>query len=72
MKICFQTMGGNEYAKIPGTSYRDETGKVRKKDVVYLGRVIDKKHYIFCNRERGIFSYDPETGTYGKAGRTLC
>lgn len=70
MKLSYQTMGGNEYAKIPGTSYRDETGRVRKKDVIYLGRVIDKEHFIFCNKERGIFSYDPETGLYGKADET--
>lgn len=70
MKLCYQVMNGNEYAKIPGTSYRDENGVVRKKDVVYLGRVIDKEHFIFCNRERGIFSYDPETGQYGRADET--
>lgn len=67
MKLSYQTMGGNEYAKIPGISYRDENGIVRKKDVIYLGRVIDKDHCIFFNKERGIFSFDPDTGIFGKA-----
>lgn len=31
MKLSYQTRGNNEYAKIPGTSYRDENGVVRKK-----------------------------------------
>ena len=69
MEINYQFKNGNEYAKIPGTSYRDN-GKVRKKGVIYLGRVIDKEHHIFCNRERGIFSYDPDTGVFGKADET--
>ena len=49
MEINYQFKNGNEYAKVPGTSYRDN-GKVRKKGVIYLGRVIDKEHHIFCNR----------------------
>ena len=69
MEINYQFKNGNEYAKVPGTSYRDN-GKVRKKGVIYLGRVIDKEHHIFCNRERGIFSYDPDTGVFGKADET--
>ena len=69
MEINYQFKNGNEYAKVPGTSYRDN-GKVRKKGVIYLGRVIDKDHHIFCNRERGIFSYDPDTGVFGKADET--
>lgn len=70
MKLSYQTRGSNEYAKIPGTSYRDENGVVRKKDVIYLGRVIDREHFIFFNRERGIYSYNPDTGEFGKADET--
>ena len=69
MELNYQYKNGNEYAKVPGVSYR-ENGQVRKRDVIYLGRVIDKEHHIFCNRERGIFSFDPETGTFGKADET--
>ncbi len=58
-----------EYAKAPGVSYR-ENSQVRKRDVIYLGRVINKEHHIFCNSERGIFTFDPETGTFGKANET--
>ena len=66
MKICYQIKNGIEYAKTEGSSYR-VGDKVLKKDVIYLGRVIDKKNNIFCNRERGTFSYDPDTGLFGKA-----
>ena len=69
MELNYQIKNGNEYAKVPGTSYR-ENGKVKKRDVIYLGRVVDKEHHIFCNRERGIFSFDPETGEFGKADET--
>ena len=70
MKLSYQTVGGNEYAKIPGTSYRDENGVVRKKDVIYLGRVVDREHFIFYNKDRGIYSYNPDTGEFGKADET--
>ena len=66
MKISYQKRGDVTYAKLPGQSYRVD-GKVRKKNVVYLGRVIDKKNNVFYNKERGIFTYDPDTDTYGKA-----
>lgn len=69
MELNYQIKNGNEYAKVPGVSYR-ENGQVRKRDVIYLGRVIDKEHHIFCNRDRGIFSFDPETGVFGKADET--
>ena len=69
MELNYQYKNGNEYAKVPGVSYR-ENGMVKKRGVIYLGRVIDKEHNIFCNRERGIFSFDPATGTFGKADET--
>lgn len=69
MELNYQYKNGNEYAKVPGVSYR-ENGMVKKRGVIYLGRVIDKEHNIFCNRERGIFSFDPVTGTFGKADET--
>lgn len=66
MKINIEQKGNYQYAKIPGKSYRED-GKVRKKDVVYLGRVIDLDNGVFCNKDRGVFTYDVGTGTYGKA-----
>lgn len=69
MELCYQVISGREYAKIPGRSVR-KNGKICKEDVVYLGRVIDKEHHIFYNRERGIFSYNPDTNEYGTAPET--
>ena len=66
MKICIEKKGNQQYAKIPGKSYR-KNGKVLKKEVVYLGRVIDLEHNIFYNKSRGVFSYDPELDKYGSA-----
>ena len=43
-KLSFQTKGNYKYAKVPGTSYR-ENGKIRKKGTIYLGRVIDEKNF---------------------------
>ena len=37
-------------------------GKVRKTGVVYLGRVIDLDKGVFCNKERGVYTYDVKTG----------
>ena len=66
MKLSFQQKGNYQYAKIPGESYRKD-GKVLKRNTVYLGRVIDAEHNIFYNKDRGVFTFDPETGEYGKA-----
>jgi hypothetical protein len=66
MKLSIENKGNYQYAKIPGKSVRIG-GKVRKTDVVYLGRVIDLDKGIFCNKERGVYTYDVNTGEYGKA-----
>ena len=66
MKISIEQKGNYQYAKIPGKSYRED-GKVRKKGVVYLGRVIDLDKGVFYNKDRGVFTYDAETDTFGKA-----
>ena len=66
MNICIEKKGNYQYAKIPGESFR-EGGKVRKKGVVYLGRVIDLDNHIFYNQTRGVFSFDPETGKFSAA-----
>lgn len=69
MELNYQLKSGQLYAKVPGHSVR-RNGKIIKTGVLYLGRVIDKEHNVFCNRERGIFTFDPETGTFGKADET--
>lgn len=70
MKISYYKRNDIEYAKIPGKSIRH--GKsVRKEGEVYLGRVIDKKGNVYYNRDRGTFTFDPDTGTYGTADETF-
>ena len=34
-------------------------------DAIYLGRVLDREAGIYKSRERGIFSFNPETGEFG-------
>jgi hypothetical protein len=65
MKLSYQQKGNYIYAKVPGESYRTD-GKVMKKNSVYLGRVIDMENNVFFNKERGVFTYDISTGTYGE------
>ena len=70
-KINYYFSRGIEYGKIPASSYR-EGGKVKKRnDGIYLGKVIDKATSTFFNDERGFFTYDPATGTYGLADERL-
>lgn len=66
MKLSYQKKGNYTYAKVPGESYR-EGGHVKKRDAVYLGRVVDMEHNVFYNKERGVFTFDISTGTYGEA-----
>lgn len=66
MQLSYQKKGNYIYAKVPGESYR-ENGHVKKRDAVYLGRVVDKENNVFFNRERGVFTYDVVTGAYGEA-----
>ena len=64
--LSYQKKGNYAYAKIPGESYR-ENGHVKKRNAIYLGRVVDKENNVFFNKERGVFTYDVITGTYGEA-----
>ncbi len=66
MKLSIEQKGNYQYAKIPGKSVRIN-GKVRKTGVVYLGRVIDLDKGVFCSKERGVYTYDVNTGKYGIA-----
>lgn len=55
---------------MPATSYRED-GKVKKRnDGIYLGRVIDEEHHVFFSAERGLFTYDVQTNTFGAADET--
>lgn len=64
MHITYDMKNGVAYAKI-GVSTRD--GKEVNKDYTNLGRVLDREKGIYKSRERGVFTYDLETNTYGKA-----
>lgn len=65
--INYYISRGQKYAKIPATSYR-ENGKVKKRnDGIYLGRVIDETNHVFYSAERGLFTYNPESNTFGAA-----
>jgi hypothetical protein len=60
--LVFDIKNGVEYASV-FTSRRKKDKEY--KEIIYLGKVIDEKLGIYENRERGIFTYDVETGTYG-------
>ena len=64
--VAFYKRNGIEYAKTDGNSVRID-GKVQKINQKYIGRVIDRDNYVFYNRERGLFTYDPDTGEIGIA-----
>jgi hypothetical protein len=63
MFIAYDTKNGVLYAKIC-TSKR--TGNSVTKSYINLGRVLDKEKGVYQNRERGVFTYDPESNEYGK------
>lgn len=48
-------------------SVRGEDGKSVKVDKIYLGKVIDLEKGIFESKERGLFTFDVETGNFGDA-----
>ena len=63
MYINYNTVNGIEYGTL--TSSVRSGHKVGKSSQVYLGRVIDKERGIFKSRERGLFTYDLKTNTFG-------
>lgn len=66
MRICVKPKDNYQYDKIPGKSYRDDS-KLRKNGVVYLGSAINLEKGVFYNIDRGVFTYDDNTETYGTA-----
>ena len=65
MHIMYNNKDGREYATVC-TSKREgsQVGKIYHAN---LGRVLDKERHIYRNRERGVFTYDLDTDTYGCA-----
>lgn len=63
MHIGYDHKNGVDYAKLC-ISHRN--GKKVTKEYINLGRVLDKDKGIYQNRERGVFTYDLNTNTYGK------
>ena len=49
----------------PGKSVR-EGGKIKKVGQIYLGKVHDIDKHIFWTKERGFYTFDPETQTFGE------
>ena len=62
MYIAYQEKKGIVYATL-AKSIRQ--GKRVTKEYINLGRVIDKEKGIYKNRERGVYTFDLATGTYG-------
>lgn len=69
MFIVFQNKNGHEYATL--TKSIRKGGKVEK-EYTNLGRVIDKERGVYKNRQRGVYTYDPETDTYGICPEDIC
>lgn len=65
MYISYSLVNGNLYAQL-AESERDGNS-IRKTYAANLGRVLDKEKGIYRSRERGVFTYDLATGTYGTA-----
>ena len=68
--ISYIHNGGILYAKWPGKSVRQD-GKVRKIGQIYLGKVQDRDKNIFWTRERGFYTFDPETQKFGEPDAAL-
>ncbi|MCL1809210.1 MAG: transposase [Clostridiales bacterium] len=65
MYIDYSVKDGKTYARL-SNSVRNG-GRVEKEDKGNLGRVLDKNLGIYRSRERGVFTFDLETGAYGGA-----
>ena len=63
MYISYSTINGHLYAQLAESERDGNT--IRKKYSANLGRVLDKEKGIYRNRERGVFTFDLATGTYG-------
>lgn len=59
--ISYRFLNGVEVGQWPGTGYRDEKGRSRKKGQIFLGKVIDKEKNIFWKRKQGFYIFVPKT-----------
>ena len=64
MYLGYDIKNGVKYAKICSSRRVGDKVITNQKS---LGRVLDEKRGIFRNKERGVFTYDIDTDTYGKA-----
>ncbi|MCD8205238.1 MAG: transposase [Clostridia bacterium] len=64
MYIAYDIKNGVKYAKLY-TSHRK--GQETSKEYINLGRVLDEERGIYKNRERGVFTFDLDSNTYGEA-----
>ena len=64
MYINCSVIHGVEYASVSHSVRKGSS--VGKDGQVYLGRVIDKDKGIYRSRERGLYTYDLNTNTFGK------
>ena len=64
MFVSYSDKGGATYARL--VTSRRVDGRVVK-ETSNLGRVVDRERHVFRSRERGTFTFDPETGEYGPA-----
>ena len=62
MYIGYDIKNGVKYAKLCKSVRINGKVTTQQKS---LGRVLDAEKGIYQNRERGVFTYDPETDTYG-------
>lgn len=63
MFIVYYKSNGREYARLD-KSKRDGTNVT--KEYTNLGLVVDKEKNIFKNRKQGVFTFNPDDGSYGK------
>lgn len=61
--IAYDNKPSGSYAKL---CISKRVGDKVRKTYVCLGKVPDKERNIFRNKERGVFTFNPQTGEYGK------
>lgn len=63
MHLMLAKKGSGTYATVAES--KRENGKVVKANKIYLGRVVDAEKGIYESKERGLFTFDIETGEFG-------
>lgn len=63
MFIVYKRQNGIDYARVCVSRWKNGTS--RQQTVHNLGRVIDRERSIYKNRERGIFTYDLASDSFG-------